>query len=191
MARRTLRNIDDKIIKKVVKIGSVDGIDSISTIEISKSLGISEPTIFVHFQTKKQLLEEAFLFVTKKIFEGFSNRNVEVPENASFEIMWEKINSFLDLCHEFTTEIMFFYNYRHSKYYCEEKFLNDTSLYRQMIMTTFKDLLKSTAAEHQDLLISFCFDTVFSYLIQVFNGLLKDDEPTRKALFKYITTGLY
>jgi AcrR family transcriptional regulator len=191
MARRTLKNIDEKILKKVVKIGSVGGMDGISTITISKSLDISEPTIFVHFKTKEQLLETAFLFVTNKIFEGFTKESVALPESASYETMWDRINLFLNLCSKYTTEIMFFYNYRHSRYYSEGKYKDTTNPYKKMISEAFKDLMKKVNPEYEDLLITFCFETIFSYFIQVFSGQIKDEELSRKALFKYITTGLY
>lgn len=56
MARRKLRNLDNRILKKVVAHGAEYGIDGISTKAIAEEIGITEPTIYVHFHTRKNLL---------------------------------------------------------------------------------------------------------------------------------------
>ncbi len=60
MARRTLRALDARIIKKTVAMGAKEGIAGVSTKEIAATLGITEPTIYVHFKTKGNLLESAY-----------------------------------------------------------------------------------------------------------------------------------
>ena len=60
MARRTLRALDRRIIKRTIQAGAKKGVTNISTKEMSTILGITEPTIYVHYGTKDNLLLEAF-----------------------------------------------------------------------------------------------------------------------------------
>lgn len=69
MARRTLRNLDLRIMKRVVFYGATDGIGKISTKRIASDLNISEPTIFIHFKTKRNLLQSAYSSIMKSLRE--------------------------------------------------------------------------------------------------------------------------
>lgn len=60
MARRTLRALDSRIIKRTIQAGAKKGVSNISTKEMSTLLGITEPTIYVHYGTKENLLSQAF-----------------------------------------------------------------------------------------------------------------------------------
>ena len=53
--------IDERIIEMTISSGAEDGLDRISTKEMAAELGISEPTIYVHFSTKANLLRSAYL----------------------------------------------------------------------------------------------------------------------------------
>lgn len=69
MARRNLRNLDERILKKVVHYGAERGLSHVSTKKIAIDLKITEPTIYVHFSTKVNLLYEAYLYAFSKIYE--------------------------------------------------------------------------------------------------------------------------
>lgn len=73
MARRKLRNLDNRILRKVVAHGAALGIDEISTKKIAEEIGITEPTIYVHFQTRVNLLFSANEFAIKELLSGFGN----------------------------------------------------------------------------------------------------------------------
>jgi AcrR family transcriptional regulator len=59
MARRTLLKLDERLLSWVISEGAAKGIEGISTSRIASQLRISEPTIFVHFGSKANLLFEA------------------------------------------------------------------------------------------------------------------------------------
>ncbi len=73
MARRTLRALDSRIIKRTIQAGAKRGVSNISTKDISFILGITEPTIYVHFGTKDNLLYQAYLECRRSIDEEERN----------------------------------------------------------------------------------------------------------------------
>ena len=60
MARPRIKNLDQKILQEVMNQTYEKGIQNVSTKRIATKLKISEPTIFAHFQTKKNLMLSAF-----------------------------------------------------------------------------------------------------------------------------------
>lgn len=67
MARRTLRALDKRIKKKIIEQSLHYSINDISTKTVARSLKISEPTIYIHFKNKSNLLREAYLFAKEEV----------------------------------------------------------------------------------------------------------------------------
>lgn len=59
MARRTLVDIDDRLLDAVMDIGAHEGIQGITTVKVAKMCGVSHFTCFDHFGTKQNLLDQA------------------------------------------------------------------------------------------------------------------------------------
>lgn len=72
----------DKILKSALKLFAKQGVDKTSTAQITKNVGIAEGTLFVHFKTKQDLIDNIYLDIKKKFFTGIgehknSKANVE------------------------------------------------------------------------------------------------------------------
>lgn len=66
MGRRKLVNdIDEKIMKEVMRQTLKVGTGLVSTKAVAKKLGISEPVIFSHFNTKSELMDQTFAYAWK------------------------------------------------------------------------------------------------------------------------------
>ena len=113
MGRRTLDNIDQKIIRTTIKIGAEKGAEHVSTLDLAKKLGISEGTIFVHFKTKSNLLAAARDYVFAKIQPAYDEfMEKEVNYNGFYEF-WLKIMSLMYDNPDYTK---FFYSYSSIKF---------------------------------------------------------------------------
>lgn len=62
-----------QIIQAALKIVSQKGVSSFTTSEIAKEVGISEATIFRHFDRKEEILEDAVLFIRNSLLEKVRN----------------------------------------------------------------------------------------------------------------------
>lgn len=51
-------NTKDKIIYESLKLFSINGFDSVSTRDITKALGLSDSSIYKHFKSKREILDE-------------------------------------------------------------------------------------------------------------------------------------
>ena len=115
MARRNLRNLDERILKRTIHYGAVDGAGNISTKRIAKDLRVTEPTIYVHFKTKENLLLSAFVYCIQNIYDAEYIKKAASAENA--EHLDEEILRLLQKGKANSEEIIYAFNYRHSVYY--------------------------------------------------------------------------
>lgn len=66
MARRTLIDIDNKILAAVTELGAKDGINAITAQKVAKMCDISHFTCFEHFGTKQNMLDQAAIAFENK-----------------------------------------------------------------------------------------------------------------------------
>ncbi len=113
MGRRNLDNIERKIIKQTIRLGALNGVDHISTIELSKKLGISEGTIFVHFKTKENLIFEAYNFAGIYLKDVIYNELIKAETFDDLYVCWKKV---VDILFDKPNLARFLYNFFISKY---------------------------------------------------------------------------
>jgi|LAHS01.1.fsa_nt_gb AcrR family transcriptional regulator len=71
MGRRKLdAKIDEKILGEVMKQTVKVGTGLVSTKDLAKKLGISEPVIFGHFKTKPELMNATFVYAWDRVFKN-------------------------------------------------------------------------------------------------------------------------
>ena len=115
MARRTLRNLDERILKWTIHYGAIDGISNVSTKRIAKDLRITEPTIYVHFKTKGNLLYEAYKRVVETVYD-FKDFSKEDPKQFTNDLEHELLR-LLEKAALKKEEVVFAFNYRNSPNY--------------------------------------------------------------------------
>lgn len=110
MARRTLLNIREKILKSTIDIGASDGVENVTARKIAQQCGITDATVFVYFKTKENLLLKAYEYVNdwlSKTLETFNGGG----ECVSSDEKWNILFTWLVKNVSYTK---YFCNYRHS-----------------------------------------------------------------------------
>jgi AcrR family transcriptional regulator len=109
MARRNLRNIDERILTHVIEEGAKNGIERISTKKIAGLLRITEPTIYVHFKNKQNLLSEAY---HKALITLFSVEGLIDSENFG-EVITHNLYLIGQQAAQYPNEVLYAIEYRH------------------------------------------------------------------------------
>lgn len=85
-------NKKEQIIKAAIKLFVKQGFENTPTSQISKEAKVATGTLFHHFKTKEELINEAYLYVkkdmTEYIYDGFKP-NLGTKEQTKF--MWYKV----------------------------------------------------------------------------------------------------
>lgn len=109
MARRNLRNIDDRILYRTIAEGAENGIHGISTKKVASALRISEPTIYIHFKTKENLVSAAYQKAFSEVYGC-----VSIALDGNLEDTLEKsVELILKNAEEHRNEVIFVFHYQH------------------------------------------------------------------------------
>ncbi|MCI2111668.1 MAG: TetR/AcrR family transcriptional regulator [Bacilli bacterium] len=189
MARRTLRNLDARIIKLTIHYGATNGIDNISTKRIAKDLKITEPTIYVHFKTKERLLLAAYKGILANIYAGRLLRDVD-EKNQSDYLQGELLRV-LQLSDTHREEVIYAFNYRNSSHQKSfsspegDAYLNH---FTKALLATIQD--PDMADSVRKTLIPVCYDVFELFAYKVAKGEVRADMLTVKIMVSLIIGGL-
>jgi AcrR family transcriptional regulator len=189
MARRKLVNIDDKILRATIKIGAESGINNIPARKVAKQCGISDATIFEHFQNKQNLILQAKLYVDKELLKIQSSVKFNQEEfTKTFKEAWEACFDYL-VNHPLETK--FYDRYRHSEYYRPTTSAETNGIVRKLYeyMTFFKPSL--TEREHAfEIIVAHAVETTIHVALQVIEGKMTKTEETTEFVFNLIFGGI-
>lgn len=177
MARRTLRNLDERIIKLTIHYGAIGGIEGIQTKRMAKDLGITEPTIYVHFKTKENLLFEAYKNALATIYGASALKDPSEP-------LEETIISVLALSKEHPEEAIYSFYYRH---YSKRKELPPAN---EGAIRVIAEGLAKEKTTGQVSLIPTAMQVLTFFTYRVAKGVAAADKTTAHALLCFLLGGL-
>jgi AcrR family transcriptional regulator len=188
MGRRTIVDLEKRIYRSLFRMSARDGFGNISTRDLSKRIGISEPVIFSHFLSKQGLLDASFSAAWIRIYTYF-----QVPAswvNTDFMSGFALFKSNNDLLLEkFTDEILYAYDY-----------LNSSSFNASFASLVMKDTLTSLKhyfalsdpqlnEDDLDLIANQNLHLSLRYLTQIARGRIKRTERSDAIYYTLRHTG--
>jgi AcrR family transcriptional regulator len=189
MARRNLRNLDERILKRTVHYGTVDGAGNISTKRIAKDLRVTEPTIYVHFKTKENLLLSAFTYCIQDIYDIEYIKKVSNLENTDH--LDSELLRLLQKGKDNSEEIVYAFNYRHSVYYTPSD-TEETRAYLEL----FKKIIRSYVNDPDmtekttTTLVGVCLEIVDLFIYKAAKGEIEPNAVNAKILSALVLGGL-
>jgi AcrR family transcriptional regulator len=180
-------NTAERILDEVMRQTARGGTDYVSTKEVAKKLGISEPTIFLHFPTKQDLMNAAF----KCAWDRF-NANPAYPlaSDKTKKVSFDDFKPIIDLKLENKKEIIYLHHYKASGYYQHD-------FYEATLKNYFDGLDKLVESlfghlDHQDVtIIEHGFvDTEIAYMAMMIKGDFAADEKIMRVMFQALV-GLF
>lgn len=109
-----IKNISEKILDEVMKQTAKGGTGFVSTKTIANKLHISEPTIFLHFKTKQDLMNATFQLAWER-FSAVSLNPLLMDKTK--KVSFDEFKPFIMLKMEDEKEIFYMHHYRASNYY--------------------------------------------------------------------------
>jgi len=193
MGRRKLIHVEDRIIKRVIFYGGKFGIAAISTKKIASDLRISEPTIYVHFKTKENLLKAAYASIMsatyateKKVFEPLIGKR-----EAFQEKFMDILLSLLEASKKNKGLVVFAFEYRHSA--SGDTKGEGTRKESEFMHSFFSSLTKDSDIRlprmMEDKIITLAIDTIELYCYEVAVGIEEPTPMTAKIMGSMILNG--
>jgi AcrR family transcriptional regulator len=179
MARRNLRNVDERILLRVIHEGSVNGVNNVSTKKIASALRITEPTIYVHFQNKDNLTFEAYKKALAALYGGTGLRKDEDLQSA----LERNILILLQSAKVHPEETIYVFNYHHLPGFHsgDPKKSEAGSVFYEALASLWN---KGNDAETNALIDQQVYDYAFElmdlFAYEAALGVIADDEMTAK-----------
>lgn len=105
MARRTLIDIDNKILDATIAIGAEIGADNVTAQKVAARCDISHFTCFEHFDTKANMVDKAFEKATSALYAAVHEAR---GEETSVRVIW---NIVLDVLISEREKTLFVFDY--------------------------------------------------------------------------------
>lgn len=188
MSRRVLsETVDQEIMDEVMKMTMKVGTGLVSTKEIAKKLGFSEPVIYAHFKTKQDLMDATFVYCWKPFAEGhFFDVGPSLPADRPFEYYKPYILESLS----YKKQLVYASHYLASSY-CDNKIVERTWAPTKK---SFVDVFKAFDPTIPDEECQFIARICIGFRINVANLFIKKEYPPSdmnlKNAFTIIDQGL-
>jgi AcrR family transcriptional regulator len=181
MGRRSIRNIDAKIMNEVMRETFQRGIGMVSTKGVAKRLHVSEPMIFAHFKTKQNLIDQTFAYSWGRIPQEtiFPNPDVNIYDPQVYASYVSRFNEILN----YPKELVYSDAYLHSSFYNAD-FAEDVmaSMFSRLV-PVFQKYQTGRSLEQRRLMVYRYIQSTVSALSQIAHGYIaRSDENIRIAI---------
>jgi AcrR family transcriptional regulator len=190
MARRQLKNLDERILKKVIQEGAENGIEGVSTKRIASELGITEPTIYVHFKTKNNLLLSAFEKDDCFFYSNLKKFHFHSDEEAFDHAFTECVSDLIERAFAYREEVMYSFYYRHSSYFeTSEHQAHYFAIFHETTIALFREEGKSADVELENAIARLTLETIDIFMYQVAKGTIGINHATARLLGELLLHG--
>jgi AcrR family transcriptional regulator len=174
MGRKTIRNVDEKIMVEVIRETHKYGIAKISTKDLARRVHVSESMLFAHFETKQNLLDKTFCYAISRMPKRpiFPDPDIDVRNPEVYEAYLSCFREILK-CPD---EVVFEDAYCHSSYFYQD-FVNkvNASLVNQLI-STFEKYETMRSPDQRWFMVIRYLENVTSELAQIARGVVPNTE---------------
>lgn len=106
----------EEIIKSALFLASKNGLSNITMSQIAKEVGIQKPSLYNHFKSKEELIDEMYNFLKEKSKEitlgNFDYENL-IKNNSLQDILTTTVNNYFKICTQ--SDMFLFYKVIYSE----------------------------------------------------------------------------
>jgi AcrR family transcriptional regulator len=176
MGRKPIKNIEKKILAEVMKSTFKNGIAAVSTKEVARRVGISEPVIFAHFKTKQNLMVRAF----EEAWNALPHI-AAFPESVKAEddlIAFNRYKEKVAVALANPVKLIYISDFINSRYYSYTEVLRVEKDYRQEIGAKFAKINPAIPPRDLDLLPERFIESSITSLSHIVLGHHAHDDET-------------
>jgi AcrR family transcriptional regulator len=188
MNKRNLA-VEKKILDEVMRSTWKKGTGNVSTKEIAKKVGISEPSVFAHFKTKQILLNSAFAQAWEFMNDDPTYQKASfIPDENTYALYRDLIDSHI---HKHKKEIVFISHYLASTYYDHDFVQKVEKPYRDGLKAIFNQMYGRLNEADFDVFVVGFIELCVRSLTHLVLGDFEDNEHNRELLFNQVIYGVH
>lgn len=191
MAKRPLaKNIDDQMLDATVNLAVQFGVSKITMLRVAEACGIAEITVYRHYDSKINLLNQAFLRINRQLAQiVYVEKPPEMDVGVHIRNRWYETFDFLV---QHPNDVSFYNQYIHSPMYRRENDprINgaDVHLYRYALHgnPTISRLMEMGP----EIVWTYTVQTMLIYAEKVAHGKIRDTAQVREYIFYLLFGGI-
>jgi AcrR family transcriptional regulator len=189
MGRKTIHNVDEKIMDEVIRETFKYGIAMISTKDVARRIHISEPVIFSHFKTKQNLIDQTFSYAWHKMPQEviFPTSEADIRNPEVYDHYIARFNALL----HFPKELVYEDAYYHSSYYHKDFAEKTMSGIIGNLIPVFAGFQTGRSEEQRRLMVTRYLENIISDLAQIARGVVPKTEENFRIAIGTILFGTY
>ena len=183
-----------RIISATMKAVRQYGLEGVRIQNISHLAGISPGALYRHFNGKKELMVECFIYVDKQAAEIFDH--LEFDPATMFRNPMGTVKSlwlpYFRFWLEHPDEAIFYYRFRDSAFFLEFDKRREVDYFDSFVemVRAFLEAFPRLKQMNQDLLWLHVLTSTVMYARYVVEGALPNNQETEETVFQLLTTGL-
>ncbi len=142
----------DKLRKTALKLFVKDGIGNVSTAKITKNAGFSEATLFVHFQTKSNFIDDLYFTIKENQWKVFSTVPLDKSAEKCITNLFEKFVEYF-IGHQDEAS---FLQQAYDKHYISKKTLEKSGALSKPLFDKFDEWKKEEQIKNIDNMLIAC-----------------------------------
>lgn len=179
--KRLAPDIDDQMIRATIELGAREGIGKITTLKVARACGVAEPTVYRHFESKMNLMYQAFLLLEREVLEVLKDKKFDFTNLKEGTRQFEDL--ILNCLISRPDETVYYNSYRHSAYYTEPH-MAETRETQRVYETYIKNnkKLKKFADVGYPVMYTFIVENMMNFAEKIATGMLEDTEALRESI---------
>lgn len=176
-----------ELLESAIRLVAKNGMENLRTKDIAEDVGISEGTMYKHFQSKDEILMDAFFVVDTKVSSIMTQSSFSKVINKDnfwdvLHVMWKRIYDYL-LSHE--EETLFLIRFRYSALYTSE-LRRKRQAYNGMfdeIYTSLENVSGLPTDMYRGFLTSYIFEITLCFAEKYVTGRIPKDDSLENNLW--------
>jgi AcrR family transcriptional regulator len=189
MSRKSIPNVDEKILEEVIRETFRYGVAMISTKKVAKHLHISEPVIFAHFKTKQNLIDQTFAYAWNKIPGGdfFPPADNPVTDPSISNRYLDQFREILS----YPKELVFCDAYYHSSYFHQDFASGVMKGIVERLVPIFESYQTGRSDEQRHNMVVRYLENMVADLAQIARGIVPNNEENLRVAVGSLLFGTY
>lgn len=175
-----------------IEIVAEHGLEGFTTKKWAHSAGVAEGSLYYHFKSKNDLLDQTFLYIDAEIWSFMNCDPVEIMSGDYMEgirTLWSRFYQYLIGNPKKT---LYYFRYRTSTHYTDEIHSQQVPAYKAFfeMMDQLNEKTGYRSKVRSKILWTFVVDCTLSFAFRVINGRLENDKATEEQMLNLFLDGV-
>lgn len=189
MGRRIIHDLNGKIMRGVIHETNRRGLAALKVPKVAERAGVTESVVYMHFNTKQELVDRTFAYVWKKL--PWSSLYPLLKVNPTDPFFERRCRSYFADLLGYNDEIIFLESYFHSEFMHPEFIEKVQTPVLEIMAKENAPYLADKSAEEIRFFLSAFLKHLFTEMAPVVRGIVLPSDDNMRRIYRLLFVGTY